>query len=341
VYQRTEFDPHPLSDRNSRPAPPAPPAYAESEPVLAELVRSGFVEGRHRGRLVALGPDGSVSFASGAVEEPIYPRSVNKPMQAAGIVRAGLRIDGSLLALTAASHSGEQFHLDAVRRILSRAGLPESALQAPPSLPLDESRRHEYLRAGGQAAPIVADCSGKHAAMLATCLLRGWPTDTYLAADHPLQLEIRSTVEDLAGEPVAATGVDGCGAPLFALSLVGLARAFRALATGPEGSAERRVADAMRAHPEYVGGTGRSETLLMSEIPGLIAKPGAEAVYAVGLADGSAIALKVSDGNQRACAPVLVAALRRLGVDAPVLDRLADVPLLGGGRRVGEIRACG
>ena len=310
-----------------------------SEVVLAEVVRSGFVEGRHRGSLVVLGEDGSVAFAAGDVTRPFFPRSANKPLQAAGMLRAGLRLDGELLALAAASHSGEGFHLDGVRRILTGAGLEPSMLQTPPGLPLGEEEMHRHLRAGGHPQPIIADCSGKHAAMLATCAERGWSYESYLEPGHPLQRSVREAVEELAGERVAATGVDGCGAPLYAISLIGLARAFRAHVLAPDGTAERRVADAMRAHPEYVGGTGRSETDLMRAVPGLLAKPGAEAVYAVALADGRAVALKIEDGNRRACGPVIAAALRRLGLEAPVLDEIGLVPVLGGGRSVGEVRA--
>jgi L-asparaginase II len=183
------------------------------------------------------------------------------------------------------------------------------------------------------------NCSGKHAAMLATCVANHWPTGSYRDPDHPLQVAVRRTVERLAGEQVGAVGVDGCGAPLFALSLTGLARAFAAIATAPAGSPEHRVATAIRRHPEWLGGTGRDVTRLVAGVPGLIAKDGAEGVYAAALPDGRAVALKIDDGASRARPPVMVAALRALGVDAPVLDELAEVPLLGGGQPVGAVRA--
>jgi L-asparaginase II len=254
------------------------------------------------------------------------------------MLRGGLELSGELLALAAASHAGEPFHLAAVERILAAGGLTPAALRTPPALPLDEQERHAYLRAGGVPAPIVADCSGKHAAMLATCVTRGWPTASYLDPGHSLQVALAGTVAELAGEPVAVTGVDGCGAPLFAISLTGLARAFAALVAAPPGSHERRVADAMRAYPAYVGGTRRGESRLMAGVPGLLAKPGAEAVYAAALPGGPAVALKIADGGGRACLPVLAAALRGLGVEAPVLTELGAVPVLGGGRPVGAIR---
>jgi L-asparaginase II len=143
---------------------------------------------------------------------------------------------------------------------------------------------------------------------------------------------------DLAGEPVGAVGVDGCGAPLFAISLSGLARAFGRLAAAPAGSPERRVADAMSQYPEWVGGTGRDVTALMRGLPGAVAKDGAEGVYALGLPDGSAVAVKIADGSKRARPVVLVAALRQLGVDVSRIAALADVPVLGHGQRVGGVR---
>lgn len=289
--------------------------------------------------MVGLAADGSVALAVGKPDEPVFPRSSNKPLQAVAMVEAGLDLDGELLALASASHSGEPFHLDGARRILAAAGLDESALQTRPELPVDERTKQAYVAAGGSPSPLAMNCSGKHAAMLATCVANHWPTGTYRDPDHPLQVAVRRTVERLAGEQVAAVGVDGCGAPLFALSLTGLARAFAAIATAPAGSPEHRVATAIRRHPEWLGGTGRDVTRLVAGVPGLIAKDGAEGVYAAGLPDGRAVALKIDDGASRARPPVMAAALRALGVDAPVLDELAEVPLLGGGQPVGAVRA--
>jgi L-asparaginase II len=306
--------------------------------LLAQVVRSGFVEGSHHGSVVALAGDGTELWRLGDPDRPVFPRSSNKPMQAAGMLRAGLELDGELLALASASHSGEPFHIDGVRRILAAAGLDESALQTPPDLPIDEQERAAALRAGTQPAPVLMNCSGKHAAMLATCVAAGWDTATYAAPDHPLQVALHGTVEDLAGEQVTATGIDGCGAPLFALSLTGLARAFQRLALADADSPEGRVARAIRDHPRWLGGTRRDVSELLAGVPGLVAKDGAEAVYAAALPDGRAVALKIDDGGQRARPPVMAAALRRLGVEAPVLDAQLTAPLLGGGQPVGEVR---
>ncbi|WP_327296700.1 MULTISPECIES: asparaginase [unclassified Streptomyces] len=312
---------------------------APVSPVLAEVVRSGFVEGRHRGSLVVLAADGSIDYALGDPSLPVFPRSSNKPMQAAAILRAGLDLSGERLALASASHSGEEFQRALVQKMLGEYGLQESDLQCPADLPLDPVEAEGYLAAGHERARVAMNCSGKHTAMLAVCALNGWPSDSYLDPSHPLQRLVLTVIEEAAGEPVVSVGTDGCGAPLMAISLVGLARAFRTFVLAPEGSPERRVADAMRAHPEYVAGTRRPDTWVMRALPGALSKMGAEAVQALALPDGRALAFKVDDGATRVLGPVLARTLERMGVESPVLARLADAPLLGGTAKVGEIRA--
>jgi len=309
-------------------------------PVVAEVVRSGFTESRHRGAVAGLAADGTQVIGAGDTAAPFFPRSANKPLQAAAMLRHGLDLEGELLALAAASHSGEDFHVDGVRKILSGAGLTEDDLGCPPSWPLDLETARRIIARGEGMSRIRMNCSGKHAAMLATCVVNDWPTRGYLAPDHPLQQAIRYTVEELAGQQVFATGVDGCGAPLFALTLAGLARAFRALVLAAPGAPERRVADAMRAHPEWTSGTSRDERRLMDAVPGLLVKGGAEGVDAFALADGDGVragAVKIDDGAHRGRTPVTVAALRLLGVAVP--DELATVPVIGGEAEVGVIRA--
>jgi L-asparaginase II len=257
------------------------------------------------------------------------------------MVEAGLDLDGKLLALAAASHSGEAFHVAGAREILARAGLTEDALQCPPDLPLDESAQRELLRAGGGPSRAAMNCSGKHAAMLATCVAAGWPTGSYRDPGHPLQQAIRRKIESLSGEQVAAIGVDGCGAPLCAISVTGLARAFRALVLAGPGSAERKVADAMRAHPEWTSGTTRPERALMAAVPGLLVKSGAEGVEAFALADGRSGAFKIDDGAPRARPALTVALLTLLGVGPALLAGLGELaapPVRGGAQVVGEIQ---
>jgi L-asparaginase II len=285
---------------------------------------------------VVLDAEGKSVLELGDVGRPVFPRSSNKPLQVAGMLHAGWQpADDEQIALASSSHSGEPEHLDVVRRMLADAGLDPSALGCPPMLPLNEAAAHALLARGETATPLTMNCSGKHAGMLGCCVANGWPTATYLEREHPVQVAMQKTIEELAGEPVLHVAVDGCGAPQHALTLRGLARAFTALVRD-----EPRVAAAMRAHPHLVGGTGRDVTRLMQGIDGFVVKDGAEAVYAAALPDGSSVALKIEDGAARARTPVLVAALRRLGVEAPVLDELATTPVLGGGRVVGEVRVC-
>ncbi len=304
--------------------------------VLVEVVRSGLAESRHRGIAVRVDPDGEELWSIGDPDTVIFPRSANKPFQALGMMRAGLPLDGPELAIAASSHSGEPFHLDAVRAVLARAGLDESALQTPPSYPLDPSEHAAVLRAGGGRAPILMDCSGKHAAMLLTSVVNDWPTETYLDPDHPLQQTITETFAELTGAPPDLIGIDGCGAPLLATSIRRLAAAFARVLASPEGSDGRRLVDAMLAHPEYVSGTRREEYHLMRAIPGLVAKGGAESVLIVGLPDGTACALKIEDGAMRALFVAMHRILEIAGLEAEILhDR---PPVLGGGKQVGELR---
>jgi L-asparaginase II len=304
-------------------------------PVLAEVERSGFVESRHRGSVSGLAADGSSAVRLGSPEDPIFPRSANKPMQAVAMVRHGLGLEGELLALASASHSGEDFHVEGVQKILAGAGLAADDLRCPPAWPMDLE-----LARVREKSRLRMNCSGKHSAMLATCVVNGWPTESYVSPEHPLQRAIRETVAELTGDEIVATGVDGCGAPLFATTLTGLARAFRTLVLAEPGTPERRVADAMRAFPEWTSGTDRDERRLMDAVPGLLVKGGAEGIDAFAHADGRAGAVKIDDGASRARTPVTVATLRALGL-GELSEELSTAPVHGGESVVGEIRAVG
>ena len=305
--------------------------------VLAEVSRSGFVEGVHSGHAVIVSPHGDVVESWGDPNRVIFPRSSNKPAQATALVNLGLDLPPHLLALAAASHSGEQIHLDAVREILGGAGLTEADLQTPPDFPLDEVERDSWIVAGREAVPIAMNCSGKHASMLATCVINGWQIKNYRDPSHPLQLEIVREVERCAGEPIRAIGVDGCGAPVLAISLAGLARSVSRLVQGDEQSSGRRVVDAMRAWPQQVGGSRRDVTEFMRAVPGLVAKDGAEGVYVGAFPDGRAFAVKMEDGADRGRTVTVAALLTRMGADPRPLGPLATVPLLGGGVPVGRV----
>lgn len=317
---------------------PAPVVREPLHAPVAHLVRGGVIEGIHYGSVVVLAPDGRVELQIGDIEAAFHPRSALKPVQAVAMLRAGLPLDGELLALTAASHSGEERHLAGARRILELAGLRESDLRNAPDMPYDPAVRDTWIRDGRPPSRIAQNCSGKHAAMLYTAHLNGWSLENYLDPAHPLQQAIAEIVEDLTGQDIARTTVDGCGAPLFSVSLHGLARAAARITTAAPGTPEALVADAMREHPEMVSGAGRDVAALTRAVPGLITKDGFEGVQAAALPDGRAVAVKIADGADRARVPVTAAALARCGVDPAVLAEFAEAPLFGGSTVVGGIR---
>lgn len=304
---------------------------------LAVVERCGFIESRHFGALAAVGADGTLAWALGPESLEILPRSSIKPWQALACRRGGLRLGDQATAISAGSHTGQAEHVALVRQILADAGLDESALQCPPDWPEDAPTRERMIARGERPEPVRMNCSGKHAAMLATCVHNGWDVSGYLAADHPLQLLIRETIEDASGEPVHTVAVDGCGAPLFGMTLLGLARAAHRLVTAPEGTKARAVADAMRAEPFFVGGTGHANTQVMRLVPGMLCKGGAEGVIVAAATTGEAVAAKVIDGSPRATTLLALAGLERLGVDTSGAASLTEVAVLGGGAPVGRI----
>ncbi|MGV9680400.1 asparaginase [Nocardia sp. NPDC003482] len=311
---------------------------------LVEVVRSGFRECVHRGSVVILGADGEPTLTLGAVHSPIFPRSTNKPMQAIALLRNGFRpVDDAELAIATASHFGEPDHVRLVRRLLDRFGHTEDQLECPPDLPSDEVARAAALAGSDRAAAarrIYMNCSGKHAAMLATCAINGWPRQGYLDPAHPLQRAVTATIVELTGEPETDLGIDGCGLPIVPVSLVNLARAYAGFATAAPESPQRRVADAIRAHPRVISGTDGPDLLTMTATPGLVCKIGADGVHAGALPDGRAFAYKIDDGHDRARMPLTQAILQRMGVEWTAAHAdLAAPPVLGGGARVGVIRA--
>jgi L-asparaginase II len=306
------------------------------EPI-AVAMRSGLEESVHHGAGVAIGVDGARRASIGDPDLVVYPRSCLKPMQADAMVGVGLELDDRQLAVACASHDGSPDHLDVVRSILERYDLAESDLQNTPARPSGAVARAMARIAGIEPSSLQQNCSGKHAAMLATCRVNGWSIDDYLDQHHPLQVAITSGVGAL-GAVVHQVGIDGCGAPTHALSLGDLAAAFARL--GAPGSA---VARAMTTHPTLVGGPTRDVTLWMQAVPTLLAKEGAAGVMAAGLADGRAMAFKVADGSDVCRQAVVAEALRAAGVDvdgqaARTVDTVS-VPVLGHGRAVGRLEA--
>ena len=304
---------------------------------IAQTTRSGAPESLHYGAVVALDSDGSIVARAGDPNVVIYPRSSNKPLQAIAMLRNGLTVPPELLALVCASHDGTPRHLDAARRILASAGLDETALRNTPDLPLEQGSAEDVIRGGGTRTSLQQNCSGKHAGMLATCVVNGWPLDTYLDHEHPLQQAIDAALPSLTDETLAHVGVDGCGAPAHEMSLLALARAFRNIATGAAGVEGEQVVAAMRNHAEMVGGAARDVTHFMRQIPGLVAKDGAEAVFVAALPDGRAVAMKVADGSNRACPVAMVSALHILGVDVSDVAPLVRRTILGHGEEVGAV----
>lgn len=325
-----------------------PQTFAVSDAVeLAVVERSGFVESRHAGAAVVLNPAGEIIAAHGNVNALVLPRSSLKPLQAIAAVIAGAALEGERLAMATASHVGTDRHIAVVRAMLDQAGLTEDHLACPTAWPTDQATRDDMVRERSDKARIRMNCSGKHAAMLLACVASGWPTDGYLDAAHPLQVHTREVVERLTGERVAATATDGCGAPVFALTLTGLARGLHRIGTASEKSpfALHRVAGtivrAVRENPWTIEGHGRPDTIVIERL-GVFAKGGAEAVMVMVAPDGTTVALKVLDGGSRATSMVAVSLLGQAGALTPaqVADAAAHLPLSvhGGGADVGAIR---
>ena len=300
--------------------------------VLAEVIRSGVVESVHAGHLIVLAADGSTSLTLGDPATLVFPRSAIKSIQASAMVRAGLDLEPRLLALVCASHSGSTIHQKAALEILRKAALDESALLNGRDRPLgiEEGR----VWAEKPATSLAHNCSGKHSGMLYTCVVNNWSIENYLDPEHPLQIACRKELEDLAEEQVSLTSVDGCGAPLFLLSLKGIVQAIRNLTISRD-PVHRAVTAACRNHPEMVAGENRLTTKLMREISGLFLKEGAEGVEVGSLPDGRSFAFKVSDGSPRAHEPLVKSILDRWGISvSPEIT-----PIYGGNQVIGAIRA--
>ena len=303
---------------------------------LAILSRSGLDESRHLGAAVVVSPDGTVARSLGDADALVYGRSSLKFFQAIAVLRSGVSLAGAQLVLATASHAGTPAHVEVVRSLLARAGLGEEALQCPSDWPLDSVSRS----AASAPARITMNCSGKHAAFLLACVENGWPTASYLDPEHPLQRQVRDTVEEFTGEPIGQVGVDGCGAPVFATTLRGLAIAVGRVSAARETSAAR-LAAAVLAEPWAIDGDGRANTVVIEQL-GLLTKGGAEGVIVMGAADGTAVALKMLDGSARATALVALGLLASVGAisveDADRVGALTTEKVLGGGLPVGDIR---
>lgn len=315
---------------------------------LAVVERSGFVESRHIGSAVVLAPDGTVSRSHGSPEAPVFPRSSLKPFQALAVLNAGVPLREEQAALATASHAGTTRHVSVVRSMLASAALTEDALQCPMDWPLDRSARDELVSSHLGQSRLFMNCSGKHAGMLLACVANGWPIESYLDGAHPLQVAVRDTVERMTGERPSATATDGCGAPVLAISLTGLARGIQKVATSSVSSPfalyrnAAIIVDAVKRHPWAIDGPGRDNTVVIERL-GVFAKGGAEGVMVMTAPNGTTVTSKTLDGSSRAATVVALSllveagALDRSAVDAVLPELHLDV--LGGGAPVGRIRS--
>lgn len=314
---------------------------------LAVVERSGFVESRHAGSAIVLGTSGEVLRTLGDVTSPVYPRSAMKPFQAIASMASGVTLRGEDAAIATASHSGTPKHIALVRGLLARASIPESALGCPPAWPIDRAARDAMVRQGIAPAPVYMECSGKHAAMLLACAQNGWPLAGYLTPGHPLQKRVLDVLERFTGERPAVSGVDGCGAPVHAISLTGLARGIARIA-GSKSSSPFAIyreagflAEAVRAHGWVVAGPGFSDSTVIDGL-GLFLKGGAEGIVVAAADNGTTVALKVLDGNLRAATIVALHLLADAGAiaqaDVDALVPELGLTVLGGGLPVGVIR---
>ncbi|WP_426725042.1 asparaginase [Curtobacterium flaccumfaciens] len=312
------------------------PLTADGSVELAVLERSGFDESRHVGAGVVVDASGTVIDSVGDVTASIYPRSTMKPFQALAVRRAGALFSDEELVLTTASHAGTAAHQALALHMLESFDHVESDLGCPPDMPFDRGT----ARTMDGPRRLAMNCSGKHAGMLAACRVNGWDEATYLDIEHPLQQRVRSVVEEYTHETVDLVGTDGCGAPVFPLTLTGLARGFAGVVARADDDSAA-LTDAVLAHPWALDGVGRANTVTIERLQ-VLAKLGAEGVMVMGLPGGAAVAVKVLDGSQRAGTLAALALLERNGLVAS--DGVAEVleatgeRVLGGGVPVGVVR---
>ncbi len=310
-----------------------------SNPVLAQLVRGELVESIYTGRLVMLDPAGKIEYSLGDITELVYPRSAVKSVQAAVSLEFGAKLTAETAAVAAASHSGSEAHLGYVREILTEAGLTEADLQTPPDYPFGIPEQRAWLAAGKGKAPIAMNCSGKHAAWLNACVHSDFDPKTYLDSTNKLQQRIIELFSQLAGEQVRISSVDGCGGPLHAVSLTGLAKMIQQAVTAPVGSELNQIVSAVKAYPEAASGVGRDIAKLMQAIPGSFMKDGAEGVEVLALADGRTAAFKFDSGNFQVRHLVSARVFQLWGVNNAASDEMLTKSVLGGGKPVGKYHA--
>lgn len=291
---------------------------APANPVLIEVTRGPLVECRHRGVLAITNSSGALALELGDVTFPVYPRSAIKPLQALPLIESGAAdrygFDNRHIALAAASHSGTRDHVAAAREMLGLIGLDEMALHCGTHVPRDPDEQRRLLRTGAEPSPLHHNCSGKHAAMLATAVHLGEPVTSYEQEAHPVQQRVKRVLEDMSGSGISphVCGIDGCSVPNWAMPARALAQAYARFATGDElpparKAAARRIMDAAIAEPDYLAGPGRLDTRVLKMFDGAcFIKTGAEGAYAGAFPRaGLGFALKIDDGATRAAEAVV------------------------------------
>ena len=305
---------------------------------LAAIDRNGLIESRHVGAFVVINAAGEILESGGDVDATIFPRSTLKPLQAVALLRAGADLEGVDLVLSTASHCGSHRHTDHIESMLTRDGLTVDDLGCPAQWPLGLSDKADRIANGEKSQRITMNCSGKHAGFLRACIANGWDTTTYLEATHPLQVTIREVIEEFTGTTELWPAVDGCGAPLYGMSLRALGTGLARMSDGTDPDATKLV-NAVRDNPWALDGPGRDNTRVI-EVTGAIAKIGAEGVL-LAARDGIAVVIKCLDGSQRPNTAVAVTLLERHGViDAAARDTLIRElvePVTGGSEIVGSL----
>lgn len=291
---------------------------ADAAVELAVTMRDGFAESRHVGSAVVLSPDGEILAEFGDPSALVYPRSALKPFISVAVMTSGVTLRGEDAAISTASHTGTALHVAKVRGLLGRVGLDDRALLCPPQLPGNADAAAQVLRSGGAPLPVYHGCSGKHAGLLNACVTNDWPIHSYLDPEHPIQVKVREVIERLSGERPAAPTADGCGTPLYAMSLIGLARGIQRIAQSSESSpfALHREAGALgqaiRDNAVLISGPGEPESIAI-ERHHVVSKLGFEGVQTMVAPNGVAVALKTLDGSLRPGIPVALSLLGQFG----------------------------
>ena len=315
-----------------------PEGAFETDVPLTISTRGTHVESVHRGIFAVADPRGRIVHAAGDYRQRTYLRSSAKPFQAMSLLITGAAdafgLSDEEIAIVCSSHSGQPEHVQAVTHLLTHVGVSPDSLQCGVHAPLDHAAAQRLVAEGVKPTQLHNNCSGKHAGMLATCKLMGWPLETYLDPSHPLQLLNLETLTAFTGlrADEIEFAVDGCGVPAHYIPIGKLATAFARLATG-EGvgdtyqSAATRIRTVMQAYPFLIAGTGRFDTDLMIADSGtIVSKGGAQGVEGIGLlTSGLGFGLKIADGTSSSIGPVSVHVLDLLGAfNGEQRDWIAD-----------------